>query len=240
MSPTPVYVINLNRSTDRLARISADLNAAGLAFERIPAIDASEPAIFEQVYDARENRRNYLAPLSRQEVACFLSHRRAWQTFLETSDAPYAIFLEDDAAPLPGGLNLQILQQAFAESDRAQIMKLYHPPAVRISIRRSFPLVPPLGAVAQAMNRAAAQAVLEFTARFHEPVDVALQRWWDHGARVSVARPMWFGEASGPSTIRSPRQGPHEGRLLRELRRPFFQLRRRIHAVMAMVQGRYP
>lgn len=238
--PTPVYVINLDRSSDRLARISTALQDEGLAFERVPAIDASElePAIFEQVYDALENRRNYLAPLSPQEVACFLSHRRAWQTFLNTSDAPFAIFLEDDAAPLTGGLNLPLLHRVFAESDRAQIIKLYHPPTARIPVRR--PLVPPLGAVAQAMNRAAAQVLLGFTERFHEPVDVALQRSWDHGARITVARPLWFGEAGGSSTIRSPWQGPREGRLLREIRRPLFQLRRGLQAVMAMVQGRYP
>lgn len=239
-SVTPVYVMNLDRSTDRLAQISAALRAAGLAFERIPAVDASElePSIYERVYDAQANRRNYLAPLSPQEVACFLSHRRAWQTFLTTSDAPFAAFLEDDAAPRFGDRNLQFLQQTFAESDRAQIIKLYHPPTMRIPVRR--PLVPPLGAVAQAMNRAAAQALLEFTERFHEPVDVALQRWWDHGARITVAHPLWFGEAAGPSTIRSRQQRPHEGRLLREIRRPLFQLRRKLQAVMALVQGRYP
>lgn len=238
----PIYVINLDRSVDRLARISADFHAAGWAFERVPAIDVSEvdSANAEGVYDEQANRRNYLAPLSPQEVACFLSHRRAWQTFLDTTDAPFGIFLEDDAAPIPGGPNLPLLEQTFAESDRAQIIKLYHPPSARISTRRRFPLVPPLGAVAQAMNRAAAQAVLEFTTRFHEPVDVALQRCWDHGARIAVARPLWFGEAGGSSTIRSPGQGPHEGKLLREIRRPLFQLRRLLQAVLAKVQGRYP
>ena len=240
MRPTPVYVINLNRSTDRLVQVSAALHAAGLAFERIPAIDASElePAITERFYDEGANRRSYLAPLSPQEVACFLSHRRAWQTFLHTRDDPFAVFLEDDAAPLRGDLNLQLLQQSFADSDRAQIIKLYRPPSARIPVRR--PLVPPLGAVAQAMNRAAAQALVEFTERFHEPVDVALQRCWDHGARVTVAHPLWFGEAAGSSTVRSRRQRPHEGRLLREIRRPLFQLRRTVQAVMALVQGRYP
>ncbi len=233
---TPVYVINLDRSTRRLARISAALHAAGLPFERVPAIDASElePAIAERVYDTQANRRKYLAPLSAQEVACFLSHRRAWQTFLTTRDDPFAVFLEDDATPLFGSLNPRL--PAMADSGRAQIIKLYHPPSALGCSRR--PLVPPLGAVAQAMNRAAAEALLEFTARFHEPVDVALQRWWDHGVRVTVACPPCFGEVAGTSTIRSRRQRPHEGRLLREIRRPLFQLRQMFQALIAL--GRYP
>jgi glycosyl transferase, family 25 len=240
MRPAPVYVINLDRSTERLAQISAALHAAGLVFERVPAIDASEldSAISKRVYDEHANRRNYLAPLSPQEMACFLSHRRAWQTFLTTRDDPFAVFLEDDAAPLFGDLDLQLLQQSFADSDRAQIIKLYRPRSDYTRLRR--PLVPPLGAVAQAMNRAAAEALLKFSERFYEPIDVALQRWWDHGARITVACPLWFGEAAGASTIRSRRQSPHEGRLLREIRRPLFQLRRRLRATMELIQGRYP
>ena len=35
----PVYVINLDRRPDRLEAITADLDRAGLAFERIKAID---------------------------------------------------------------------------------------------------------------------------------------------------------------------------------------------------------
>ena len=244
MNPAPVYVINLDRSTDRLARISAALHAVGLAFERVPAIDASEldAAISERVYDTQTNRRNYLAPLSPQEVACFLSHRLAWQTFLSARNDPFAIFLEDDASPLFGDPRLQLLEQTFADSGRAQIIKLYHPPCARMPncTELERPLVPPLGAVAQAMNRAAAQALLKFTERFHEPVDLALQRCWDHGVRVTVARPLWFGEAAGSSTVRPRRQRPHEGRLMREIRRPLFQLRRRFQAVWALVQGRYP
>jgi glycosyl transferase family 25 len=234
----PVYVINLDRSAERLARISAALQAVGIAFERIPAIDASnlKPADSENAYDAEANRRNYLAPLSPQEIACFLSHRRAWQTFLKSSEAPFAVFLEDDAAPLFDQVNVQDLRQTFADPERAQIIKLYLPPSALIPFQR--PLVPPLGAVAQAMNRAAVQTLLEFTERFHEPVDVALQRWWDHGVRVTVARPLWFAEAAGDSTIRSRRQEPPEGRWLREIRRPLFQLRRTLWAARALVKGR--
>jgi len=97
-----------------------------------------------------------------------------------------------------------------------------------------------LGAVAYAMNRSAAQALLDFTIRFYEPVDVAMQRWWDHRVRVSEAHPSLFGEATGASTIRHFGQKPAEGRLLREIRRPLFQLRRKLHAVVAIVRGRFP
>lgn len=36
----PIYLVNLDRRTDRLATMAAALNAAGLAWERVPAVDA--------------------------------------------------------------------------------------------------------------------------------------------------------------------------------------------------------
>jgi hypothetical protein len=90
------------------------------------------------------------------------------------------------------------------------------------------------------MNRAAAEQLLAFTATFHEPVDVCLQRWWDHRVDVRIADPPLFEEKRGAgyaSTIRPAGEGPPEGRLQRELRRPIFQLRRLARALSASVSG---
>ena len=38
----PIFVINLARRPDRLARISQDLDALGLAFQRVEAVDGAE------------------------------------------------------------------------------------------------------------------------------------------------------------------------------------------------------
>lgn len=238
---TTVYVINLTRSTERMARMTDVLSAAGLGFRRVEAVDCRDMAdsLWTGRYDAARNRKDYLAPLSPAEIACFLSHRAAWQRFLEDGEAESAVVLEDDVRTLAPGDELLDFVHRTCGYDAPVLCKLN---ALRSGTRHlrparvRRPLLPGLTAAAQALNRPAAKRLLEFTDTFHEPVDVALQRWWDHGVRVLQASPPLFAELRGRdynSTIRDAREGPAEGRLLRELRRPVFQLRRAIRAASA-------
>lgn len=75
-----VYLINLERSPDRLARMTKRLE--GIPFKRIEAYDGRS--------DPPHNG------LSGTEIACISSHMKAWKTLL-SSDRPYACILEDDA-----------------------------------------------------------------------------------------------------------------------------------------------
>jgi len=87
-----ILVINLDRHRLRLERMSAQLAASGLAFERLRAIDGSELSDADLAGVVSPTQ---LQTLSRSEVACFLSHRAAWQRFL-ASDEPLCCVLEDD------------------------------------------------------------------------------------------------------------------------------------------------
>lgn len=88
------FVINLNRDTARLARIEALFGARGLAFTRVEAIDAK--ALSEAEIASLSA---YPAPVSIRlrpgEVACYLSHIKAWRMLLD-SDAAHAAIFEDD------------------------------------------------------------------------------------------------------------------------------------------------
>ena len=81
-----IFVINLDRSPDRLAYMRDQLHGMGLAFERVRAVDGLE-------LDEDELRRH--GDLAPTETACFLSHRRAWEGLLR-SDENLALVLEDD------------------------------------------------------------------------------------------------------------------------------------------------
>ena len=86
-----VLIINLDRSTDRLAFQHAQMAALGLSYTRIPAVNAQDLTIDEA--DPYWNR--WERPMRLSEKACFLSHRAVW-TQISLSDKP-ALVLEDDA-----------------------------------------------------------------------------------------------------------------------------------------------
>lgn len=77
-------VINLDKHEDRLNWFAAQAATAGLGFKRIAAVDASSL-----------NRQPEANGVSAAELACLQSHRRAWETMLETGESHLAIF-EDD------------------------------------------------------------------------------------------------------------------------------------------------
>lgn len=88
-----VYLINLNRSKERLSRIDTELKKINIKYERITAVDSSSlsPEIEKFV-----TAPNYLYPhkLTRGEIACFLSHRSCWMKLIN-SNKRWALILED-------------------------------------------------------------------------------------------------------------------------------------------------
>ncbi|WP_164736698.1 glycosyltransferase family 25 protein [Pararhodobacter zhoushanensis] len=101
MPTPPVYVINLDGSADRLASASAQLHAAGLTFERVPAFDGRGLTVAEfPDYDAARARAYMGRPLRGGEIGCYLSHLRAARRVAE-SGALVGIVLEDDVQLSP-------------------------------------------------------------------------------------------------------------------------------------------
>jgi glycosyl transferase family 25 len=91
-----VFLINLARRPDRLARVTAQLSDLGLRHTRVEAIDAAavDPGWLEAQFAAP----GAFGPLSAAEQACLLSHFRAYAQFLATpaQAGSHAIILEDD------------------------------------------------------------------------------------------------------------------------------------------------
>lgn len=94
-----IYVINLDRAEARLKRFQAMAGAAGLAFERLAAVDGAAMGEGERRAVLAGHHRFY--PPGPGETGCFLSHRAAWRK-IAAADAPFAAVLEDDVAFGPG------------------------------------------------------------------------------------------------------------------------------------------
>ena len=88
-----LYVINLDRSPDRLDRLDKIFRKLNLDFSRIPAIDGLH--LDEKfVADVRQHQL-WPDPFTRGEIACFLSHKLAIEK-VAAGDDDFAAIFEDD------------------------------------------------------------------------------------------------------------------------------------------------
>lgn len=85
-----IVLINLDRSPDRLAFMSAQLEKLGLRFTRLKATDGT--SVSDEEFARLGNV--WQRPISRTELACLLSHTRVWQIAVDL-DKPVLV-LEDD------------------------------------------------------------------------------------------------------------------------------------------------
>ena len=120
MATTPrtphVFLINLDRSADRLARCAPILDGLGLSWERVPGIEGkglgAERLAALNPHPAPHGE--WFRPLTPGEIGCFLSHLRCWQ-LIEERGLDCAIVLEDDFA-LRDGCTLARLQALAASA----------------------------------------------------------------------------------------------------------------------------
>jgi Glycosyltransferase family 25 (LPS biosynthesis protein) len=93
----PMFVMNLERSTDRWAYAKRQMENAGLDVERFDAIDGRVLSN-EQLKEVSTNMAMYLQP--RGVLGCYLSHRRFWQMVVDMNYES-AIIFEDDVRLVP-------------------------------------------------------------------------------------------------------------------------------------------
>lgn len=181
--PWPILVINLDRSIDRLASISAALNKRGLNFVRVRATEAEERS-------ATLPRRSHLAgefyaDLTPNERACRASHLQALQA-VAGSPARAVLVLEDDAdfsddafkvldelAGLPGPLP-DCISLFGVRARGATLARLRSGHALISSVS------PPIGSVAVLWTPTGARKFLAAAdRRKHRPIDVQRKHWWE-------------------------------------------------------------
>lgn len=190
------YVINLDRSQDRLSTVMADAAAAGIELVRVPAVDgrATPEDARNELLDVAGFLRNHGKRPQPGEYGCYASHLRAFEAFLE-SDADIAVIFEDDAAPDAGFA--QIVRDIVAVDDW-DLVKLvnYRMPKLKVDrvlsggIRFGRAVFGPTGgSAAYMLNRKAASRMQQSLRPMTLPYDVALERGWAHGIRIRHVEP---------------------------------------------------
>jgi glycosyl transferase, family 25 len=200
-------VINLERSPDRLARISGELDRLHIPFERFAAVEGRDidPDATPHFSRANYERRHGKHPTP-CEIGCYMSHMGAMQRFLD-GDAEFALILEDDAIlgdALPGVL--MGLEQHVGEWNISLLYGNYPGLPQKLErIGRHHELVGFLaretGAVAYAVDRKAATAYLDMLVPMSLPFDVDFDRAWDFGIKFRGVMPFPVTTGAFPSDI---------------------------------------
>ena len=170
-----IYLINLARRPDRLAAMTGQAAALGLALERVEALDAAGAQGLERWFGPA----GPLGEIPRGDKACLLSHRRAWELFAAGGE-PHAVFLEDDVRLSPSAPALLAGDNWIAADIAVVKLEHYGPPGQRVllsdirKVGEDFALGRMLsrhtGAAAYILSRGAVEILLR-ERRFDLPVD---------------------------------------------------------------------
>ncbi len=141
MQRVPVFLINLDRSRERLERMAYRLDHVGLEWTRIPAIDGAEALRAGcPDYDPAGAIRAGGRALRPGEVGCYLSHLEAARQ-VAASGCTWGLVLEDDAN-LSADMALRLDALIGDLPDTVDLVNLSRRPRHRIS-----PLSPRIGLV---------------------------------------------------------------------------------------------
>jgi glycosyl transferase family 25 len=190
---TPLtLVINLDKSPQRMSRISARLSELDMPFERISAVYGAtlSTAELKASYSQSLNAKNYRRPLNNAEIGCYMSHLKAWQTIVDR-ELPCALVVEDDLV-IDKELK-EFVDKLSASTDDWDMVKFYcrksNPKITsQIPIGRNHNLCRfnkiPIGNLAQLITLDAAKKLLAARKKFGRPVDDDIQHWWETDLNV--------------------------------------------------------
>lgn len=190
-----VFLINLDRSPERLQAMHEILMKSKIPYERISGFDASKEDLSACPLDVEAFRKNHgrLAP-RKGEIGVYQSHIKAIQKFFE-SDKEFAIIFEDDV----------ILDENFTESidqllkwnEAWDVVPLFHfHSGGSVAIKKNQGLELTVffahisSAAAYILNKKAAKKLLENLKQQKACIDHSLFEAWVHGLKLRGISPM--------------------------------------------------
>lgn len=205
-----VFLINLDRSADRLARCAPILDALGLTWERVPGIEGKQlpPAQLAALNPHPAPHGEWFRPLTPGEIGCFLSHLRCWQ-LIEERGLDCALVLEDDFQT-HDACTLQSLQALAASATGAHPWDVLKLTRLRQNAQHIATLAPATGqgkgptlglcfggqgpedGTAYLVSRRGAAKLTPKREHLLRPVDFELKHFWERDLTVYSASPDLF------------------------------------------------
>ncbi len=193
--PWLVYVINLDRSKDRLIKIQTQLEQSAIPFIRVSGVDGAfctsdELALLDRnAYERLHGKSPLLG-----ELGCYLSHVKTMREFLN-SQYQFAVILEDDANINQGFKD--IIYDIIKIQEHWDMVKLSGAhrgtPLKLLEISDEYTLTVLLtkctGSSAYILKRTAAQKYLQSILPMQLPYDHEFDKGWKYGLKVRAITP---------------------------------------------------
>ena len=190
--PKTLYLlINMSSATRRLAEAKQQLDSQGIDWERLDAITPEHPD-----FKRPNTKKSWYRPLTDPEIACYLSHRKAWQYALG-KEADYVVILEDDLVidhPLVPVVNAAIrldrewdIIKLFGTRKQRKIIEplVEKPTSVHLV---DTPTVP-FATTALILKTTALPALLKSSESFFRPVDIDMKHYWEKNLTIYSTYP---------------------------------------------------
>jgi glycosyl transferase, family 25 len=188
------FIINLDTAPDRWSFVQHSFASSQLELCRVPAVDAKLLTFPHRDYSEQLYRWFHGRTPNPRELACYLSHLKAVESFLAGNES-HAVIAEDDIVLRPDFDSA--LQGALRYSRIWNILRLtglssgYPVPIAKVYRQYSLciNLARLKGAGAYVIDRRAARALLAHLRPMRLPYDHAIDREWLWGLRAATIQP---------------------------------------------------
>ena len=176
-------LINVDSAKDRLEEAKTQLENQDIDWERLDSVTPQSDD-----FVVCEPASSWYRELKNGEVACYLSHKKAWRKAID-AEVDYLIVLEDDL--LIGGPLKQITDEIIEADLSWDMVKLFETRKSRRELRSldsgvkivDTPTMP-IATTGYIVKVSSLPRLLESTKQFSRPIDVELKSYWELNLRI--------------------------------------------------------
>ena len=176
-------LINVASAKNRLKEAKTQLKNQDIDWERLDAVTPESDD-----FTVCESASSWYRKLTNEEVACYLSHKKAWRKAID-AEVDYLIVLEDDV--LIDGPLKQISDEIIEADLSWDMVKFFETRQSRRELRSlsngvkivDTPTMP-IATTGYIVKVSSLPRLLESTREFSRPIDVELKSYWELNLRI--------------------------------------------------------
>ncbi len=200
---TKTYVISMRDASERREEMKRQLDKSGLDWS---FCDAHDAPITDLICERSSWLRSIGRPLNDRELGCYSSHYDNLTKFVSDDSADIALVFEDDAViDIEHLANINGLSELVARYGyiRLNAQNLAKASLVYIQGRRRLLRFRKsvYGTLAYALDKKTAKHLLIHLRKVRRPIDMEIDRFWDHGVPILCLYQPVAIESSKPTQI---------------------------------------